>query len=162
MLTILLFVACSKMMGKRINTRSCTKEKPYTIICICFFANLVRQKEKSQKDELNTCIYVRYVPKVFLCLSLVTKNCETQVKSNPPFQMSTILKFVFQKWKQLRFSEENYLHFTLKTQFCMWQLRVFLKQGQTGVSSGPITLPLITLVRQQIIIRARFKELSWT
>ena len=37
--------------------------------------------------------------------------------------MSAILKFDFQKWKQLRFSEVNYLNYTKKTQFCMWQLQ---------------------------------------
>ena len=31
--------------------------------------------------------------------------------------------FDFQKRKQLRFSEDNYLNYTKKTQFCMWQLR---------------------------------------
>ena len=36
--------------------------------------------------------------------------------------MSAILKFDFQKRKQLRFSEVNYLNYTKKTQFCMWQL----------------------------------------
>ena len=36
--------------------------------------------------------------------------------------MSAILKFDFKKWKQLRFSEVNYLYNTKKTQFCMWQL----------------------------------------
>ena len=36
--------------------------------------------------------------------------------------MSAILKFHFQKREQLRFSEVNYLNYTKKTQFCMWQL----------------------------------------
>ena len=36
--------------------------------------------------------------------------------------MSAILKFDFQKRKQLRFSEVNYLNYTQKTQFRMWQL----------------------------------------
>ena len=36
--------------------------------------------------------------------------------------MSAILKFDFQKREQLRFSEVNYLNYTKKTQFCMWQL----------------------------------------
>ena len=38
------------------------------------------------------------------------------------FQMSAILKFDFQKREQLRFSEVNYLNYTKKTQFRMWQL----------------------------------------
>ena len=36
--------------------------------------------------------------------------------------MSATLKFDFQKRKQLRFSEVNYLIYTKKTQFCIWQL----------------------------------------
>ena len=35
--------------------------------------------------------------------------------------MSAILKFDFYKREQLRFSEVNYLNYTKKTQFCMWQ-----------------------------------------
>ena len=35
--------------------------------------------------------------------------------------MSAILKFVFENIKQLHFWEENYLIYTKKTQFCMWQ-----------------------------------------
>ena len=38
--------------------------------------------------------------------------------------MSAILKFDFQKRKQLRFSEVNYLNYTKKTKFCMWQLQL--------------------------------------
>ena len=52
--------------------------------------------------------------------------------------MSAILKFDFQKREQLCFSEVNYLNYTKKTQFCMWQL-----QGETRASHGPIPHPLI-------------------
>ena len=45
--------------------------------------------------------------------------------------MSAILKFDFQKRKQLRFSEVKYLNYTKTAQFCMWQLHFFLKQGET-------------------------------
>ena len=38
--------------------------------------------------------------------------------------MSAILKFDFQKRKQLRFSEVKYLNYTKKTQFCMWPGRI--------------------------------------
>ena len=40
--------------------------------------------------------------------------------------MSAISKFDFQKRKQLglRFSEVNYLNYTKKTQFCMWQIYI--------------------------------------
>ena len=36
--------------------------------------------------------------------------------------MTAILKFDFQKRKQLRFSEVNYLSYTKKTKFGMWKL----------------------------------------
>ena len=55
--------------------------------------------------------------------------------------MSAILKFDFQKREQLRFSEVNYLNYTKKTEFCMWQLNS-LKQGETRTSHGPIPHPL--------------------
>ena len=60
--------------------------------------------------------------KEFCNFSLVTKKCEKWVKNSPFFQMSAILKFDFEKQKQLRFSEANDLNYTKKTQFCMWQL----------------------------------------
>ena len=44
--------------------------------------------------------------------------------------MSAILKFYFQKRKQLRFSEVNYLNYTKKTQFGMWQLRFPQNKGK--------------------------------
>ena len=58
------------------------------------------------------------------------------------FQMSTILKFDFQKRKQFRFSEVNYLNYTKKTQFCMRQLHFSLKQRETRTSHGSIPHPL--------------------
>ena len=36
--------------------------------------------------------------------------------------MSAILEFDFEKRKQLHFTEENYLNYIIKTQFCMLQL----------------------------------------
>ena len=56
--------------------------------------------------------------------------------------MSAILKFDFQKREQLRFSEVNYLNYTKKTQFCMWQTTFSRKQGETKTSHGPIPHPL--------------------
>ena len=59
--------------------------------------------------------------------------------------MSAILKFDFQKRKQLRFSEVKFLNYTKKTKFCMWQTTFSLKQGETRTSSGPIPHPLLLL-----------------
>ena len=51
--------------------------------------------------------------------------------------MSAILKFDFQKRKQLRFSEVNYLKYTKKIQFCMWQLQFPLNKGKQEQAVGP-------------------------
>ena len=45
MLTILLFIDCSKIVQIRINTRTHTKEKPYLINLYFFFSKLVRQNK---------------------------------------------------------------------------------------------------------------------
>ena len=51
--------------------------------------------------------------------------------------MSAILKFDFQKRKQLRFSEVNYLNYTKKIQFCMWQLQFPLNKGKQEQAVDP-------------------------
>ena len=71
-------------------------------------------RQKSQYGEQNTCMYVRYVLKEFLCLFPGDQNVKV-VKNNTFFQMSGILKFGFQKKrKQLHFSKEHYLNYTKK------------------------------------------------
>ena len=58
--------------------------------------------------------------------------------------MSAILKFDFQKRKQLRFSEVNYLNYTKKTQFYKWQLHFPYDKGkQEQAVDVPIPHPLI-------------------
>ena len=56
----------------RINARSCTKEKPYSINSYI----LQIAKEKSQKADLNTCLRSWYVLKDFYVFSLVTRRPE--------------------------------------------------------------------------------------
>ena len=57
--------------------------------------------------------------------------------------MSAILKFDFQKRKQLHFLEKKYLNYTKKRTILYVTITFSLKQGQTRTSSGPmITLPL--------------------
>ena len=56
----------------------------------------------------------------------------------PFFQMSVILKFDFQKWKQLHFSEVNYLNCTKKDPILHVATTFSLKQGETRTSDGPI------------------------
>ena len=55
--------------------------------------------------------------------------------------MSAILKFDFQKRKQLRFSEENYINYTKKAQFCMWQLCFPLNKGKQEQRVYPFPTP---------------------
>ena len=52
--------------------------------------------------------------------------------------MSAILKFNFQKRKQLLWSEVNYLNYTKKDPILHVTTTFSLKQGETRTSSGPI------------------------
>ena len=56
--------------------------------------------------------------------------------------MSAILKFDFQKRKQLSFYEVNYLNYTKKDPILHVTTTFFLKQGKIRTSSGPIPPPL--------------------
>ena len=60
--------------------------------------------------------------------------------------MSAILTFDFQKRKQLRFFEVNYLNYTKKDSILHATTTFSLKQGETRTSSGPIPHPLILVV----------------
>ena len=51
------------------------------------------------------------------------KNVKSTSKIDLKKKKKAILKLDFQKRKQLHFTEENYLNYTKKTQFCMWQLQ---------------------------------------
>ena len=56
--------------------------------------------------------------------------------------MSTILKFDFQKRKQLCFSEVNYVNYTKKDPILHVATTFSLKQGEIRTSHGPIPHPL--------------------
>ena len=56
--------------------------------------------------------------------------------------MSAILTFNFQKRKQLRFSEVNYLNYTKKDPILNVTATFSLKQGETRTNSVPIPHPL--------------------
>ena len=56
--------------------------------------------------------------------------------------MKAIFKFDFQKRKQLRFSEVNYLNYTKKTKILHVASIFSLKQGETRTNSVPIPHPL--------------------
>ena len=55
--------------------------------------------------------------------------------------MSAILKFDTQKRKQLQFSEEYYLNYIKKTQFCMWQLHFPLNKDKQEQAVDPLLCP---------------------
>ena len=61
--------------------------------------------------------------------------------------MNAILKFDFQKRKQLRFSEVKYLKLHKKDPILHVITTFSLKQGETRTSNGPIPHPL----RSQIV-----------
>ena len=65
--------------------------------------------------------------------------------------MSAILKFDFQKRKQLRFSEVNDLNYTKKDPILHVTTTFSLKQGETRTNSVPIPHPLTTTF--QILIQ---------
>ena len=55
--------------------------------------------------------------------------------------MSAILKFDFQKGEQFRFSEVNYLNYTKKTQFYMWQQHFPWTKGKQEQAIDPFQTP---------------------
>ena len=55
--------------------------------------------------------------------------------------MSAILKFDFQTRKQLPSSEVNYLNYTKKAQFCMWQLHFSQNNGKQEQAMDPFHTP---------------------
>ena len=62
--------------------------------------------------------------------------------------MCAILKFDFSKNKTITFSEENYLNYTKKDTILHVTIRPTFspKQGQTRTSSGPIWVPLCSVM----------------
>ena len=101
--TILLFIDSSKMARIRINTTTRTKEKPYIYDKFVICANLVRQK--SQKCELNTCIYVSKLcaEGIFVSFPGDQKKCEKDVKNIFLFSNERHFKIYFPKMKKITF-----------------------------------------------------------
>ena len=69
-----------------------------------------------------TCIYVSEKCAEGISVSFLWWLKMWKVGQKSHILMSVILRFVLQKWKQLHFSEVNYLNYIKKAQFCMWQL----------------------------------------
>ena len=77
------------------------------------------------------------------------------MKSRPKiafFSMSAVLKILFSKRKQLRFSEINYLNYTKKDPILHATTTVSLKQGETRTSSGSIPHLLRGLTRRTLAL----------
>ena len=75
------------------------------------------------------------------------KNVKSRSKIALFFQMSAILKFDFQKRKQLRFCKVNYLNYTKKKKKKNLHVATTfsLKQGETRTSHEPIPHPLMVI-----------------
>ena len=69
------------------------------------------------------------------------KNVKSRPKTTLFFQMSTILKFAFQKRKQLRFSEVKYLNYTKKDPILHVTATIFLSQGKQEQAADPFHTP---------------------
>ena len=118
----------------KIHTRKRTKEKPYKIIRI--FCKI--GKAKSRKGELN-------------CVN-VSRICAEGIFPSFPWWLEmyfffkwTPFRMCIPKIKTMTFFRRNLSKLHETAQFCMWY-NFFLKQGQARGSSGPITVPIITLV----------------
>ena len=86
------FIDCSKMARIRINTRSRTEEKPYTVL-IYIFCKIDKAKKVNRVSKIRVFMLVRYVLKEFFFLSFPWRLKNVKSKSKYPFfQMSAILK----------------------------------------------------------------------
>ena len=140
MLTILLFIDCSKMTRIRINNRTHTKEKPY-LINLYFFSKLVRQK-----NSIGWAKYA-YVCEWDMCwrnfcnFSLVTKKCEKWVKNSPFFKWAPFWNLISKK-DTITFSWSKLSKLQKKDPILHVATTFSLKQGETRTSHGPIPHPL--------------------
>ena len=73
----------------------------------------------------------------FSLFSLVTKKCRKWVKESL-FSNGCHFRMYIPKWKLHHFSEENYLNYMKKTQFCMWQLHFSWNKGRQEQAVDPL------------------------
>ena len=139
MLTILLFIDCSKMEQKRINIRSYTKEKPY-MINSHFFAKLGRQKKSIGWAKYMSVSKWDMCWRNFWIFSLVTKKCENRSKIDL-FSNEHHLNLISKK-KTIGFFRRK-LHKLHKKDTVLHVTFTFsVKQGETRTSSGPTWVAL--------------------
>ena len=144
MLTILLFIDCSKMARIRINTRNNTKEKPYLINSYFFKIGKAKKKEKKS---------IGWAKYVYLC------EWDTCWRNfcNFPWWLKNVKNSPFFKWapfwnlipkKKTLTSFWNKLPKLLKKDPILHVATLFsLKQGETRTSHGPIPHPLTKQLR---------------
>ena len=126
----------------------------YMIISI-FFAKLGRQKR-----SLGWAKYV-YVYVSMICADgiFVSFPCWLKiVKSRPKvafFLNERHFEIWFRKKETKHFSEENYLNYTKKTIFCMWQWHFPLNNGKQGQVVDPFVTPWVKTFKMQMFRSAK-------
>ena len=131
-LTILLFIDCSKMVRKGINTTTHTKDNCLQSWC-----------QKSQYGEQNMCMYVSeiYAEGIFVFFfPRWLKNVKSRSKITFFFSNERHFEIWFpkKKQKQLNFSEENDLNYTKETNFAyVWHLHFPWNKGKQEQTLDP-------------------------
>ena len=142
MLTILLFIDCSKMARIRINTRTHTKEKPY-LTTSYFFQNW--EGKKSQYGEQNTCMYVSEIcaEGIFVTFPWWLKNVKSRSKT-ALFSNERHFEIWFPKKRTITFFWSKLSKLHKKDPILHVATTFSLKQEETRTSHGPIPHPLMT------------------
>ena len=88
------------------------------------FFKIGKAKKVNRESKIRVCMWVRYVLKEFFNFSLVTRKCEKWVKNSIFFSSNERhFEIWFPKKRTITFFW-NYLNYTEKTKFCMWQLHI--------------------------------------
>ena len=135
MLTILLFIDCSKMARIRIHTRTHTKEKPYLIYSYFFFQNNIGKLKKSIGKQNTYICEWDMCWRTFVNVPWWLKNVKSRSKISFFFK-SPFLNLISKKkaitifWSKLSklYKKTHFLHVT--TTFS-------LKQGETRQTEYP-------------------------
>ena len=145
MLTILLFIDCSKMARIRINTTTHTKEKPY-LINLYLFSKLVKAKKLIGVSKIHVCMLVKYeicAEGIFVTFPWWLKNVKSRSKI-APFSNERHFEIWFPKMKTITFFWSNLskLHTHTHKKRPNFACTFSLKQRETRTNSVPIPHPL--------------------
>ena len=156
MLTILLFIDCSKMARIRINTRNHIKEKPYLVnsyFCQNWYGKKVNRVSKK------TCMYVSEIcgEGFFVNFRWWLKNVKSRSKIDL-FSNERHFDIWFPKKKTITFSWSKLSGLHKKDPILHVTTTFSLKQGETRTSSGPIPHSLTPFFEK--MMHASYKELS--